>query len=146
MATIGRILVVCTGNVCRSPLGERLLQGAPGVSARVGSAGLGALAGAPADATTARVAAARGVSLDGHVARQFTPGIGAEQDLILVMEPGHRRAIAAQAPELQGRVMLFGHWTGAAAIPDPYRREARVHEAVFDLLEAAVAAWAGRLG
>lgn len=141
---VSKVLVVCVGNICRSPIGERLLAArAPGVT--VGSAGIGALAGHPADATAAEVAARRGVSLEGHVARQFTAEMGEAHDLILVMEPGHRREIVASAPHLAGRCMLFDHWTGAAAIPDPYRREVAVFEDVFERIDRAAAAWAGKL-
>lgn len=140
-----RILVVCVGNICRSPLGERLLRATLPTS-NVSSAGIAALTGRGPNETTARVAAARDVSLAGHVARQFTSSMGAGQDLVLVMEPWHRRTIVADAPQLQGRVMLFDHWTGARAIPDPYRRPESVHAAVFDMLIQGADAWASRIG
>lgn len=143
---VGAVLVVCVGNICRSPLGERLLrQELAGAGPRIESAGIAALVGHPADDVTARVAAARGVSLDGHSARQFTAALGGAHDLILAMEPGHRREIGRNAPELLGRTLLFDHWTGAEGIIDPYRRPPAVHEAVFDRIAAAAQAWAARL-
>lgn len=144
MATIRSILVVCVGNICRSPLGERVLRvRLPDVT--VTSAGIAALVGEPADATAREVGAARGVSLDGHVARQFTADIGASADLILAMEPGHRREISRIAPHLAGRTMLFDQWSGAGGIPDPYRRPRDFHEAVFKRVSEAADAWAMRL-
>lgn len=138
------ILVVCVGNICRSPLGERLLRAAlPGI--KISSAGLGALAGAPADPMARDVAAAHGVSLEGHVARQFTPALGQSSDLILVMAPGHRREIARIAPQLSGRVLLFDQWTGGQGIPDPYRKPRAVHEDVFARIAAGAEAWSRRL-
>lgn len=141
---IKTVLVVCVGNICRSPLGERLLQShAPHLS--VTSAGIGALVGKSADETASDVAEARGVSLDGHVARQFDATLGQTADLILVMEAGHKAQIARDTPQLSGKTMLFDHWVGANGIPDPYRRSAEFHGLVYDQVEAAAKAWAGKL-
>lgn len=141
---IRSILVVCVGNICRSPAAERLLaRSLPGVS--ISSAGLGALAGHEADSTMKAVAVERGVSLDGHRARQYTPKLGSEADLILVMEAGHRRQIIAENPQLAGRVMLFDHWSGARGIADPYRKGRSFHERIFSELSASAEVWAARI-
>ncbi len=141
---INSILVVCVGNICRSPVGERVLQAAlPRV--QVSSAGLGALVGQAADALATDVASAHDVSLKGHVARQFTAEMGAAQDLILVMEPKHRQDIGQMAPQLLGKTMLFDHWVGAKGIDDPYRLSREFHELTFTKVEAAARAWAQRL-
>lgn len=144
----GSVLVVCVGNICRSPLGERLLAARlreRGASITVGSAGIGALVGQGADPTTAAVAAEHGVDLSGHVARQFSRELGAAHDLILTMEPGHRREIIRLCPDLSGKVMLFDHWQGGKGIADPYRRSRQFHEEIFALIDAAASAWALRL-
>lgn len=141
---IRNILVVCVGNICRSPLGERLLQHhAPHLS--ITSAGISALVGNSADETALEVAAMHGVSLDGHRARQFTAELGKAADLILVMEPGHKIQIARETPQLSGKTMLFDHWTGAQGVADPYKRSAEFHEAVYLKIEAAAAGWIKRL-
>lgn len=145
---IGSVLVVCVGNICRSPVGERLLAqrlADAGAQVRVGSAGIGALVGHPADATAAEVAAAHGLALDGHSARQFDRALAVAHELILVMEPGHKHAIAAQVPDVSGRVMLFDQWTGAKGIADPYRHSRDFHERVFAQIDAAATAWVQRL-
>lgn len=143
---IDSILVVCTGNICRSPLGEALLRaGLAPSQIRVGSAGIGALDGHPADETTRAVARANGLDLEAHVARQFTAQLGQAHSLILAMAPAHRRAITRDAPELSGRIMLFDHWTGAEGVPDPYRHARAVHEAAFARIATATTAWIGRL-
>lgn len=140
------ILVVCVGNICRSVVGERLLRARlSGTGIAVSSAGLGALAGEGADPRASEVAARHGVSLDGHVARQFSTELGHGADLILALEPGHRKAILGDAPELSGRCLLFDQWTGARGIADPYRKSTEFHEGVFQLLLAASDAWAHRL-
>lgn len=142
------IVVVCVGNICRSPVGERLLASRlteRGSDMKLSSAGIGALVGVSADETASDVASQHGIMLDGHIARQFTREIGLKNDLILVMEPGHRRAIISSAPDLSGRVMLFDHWLGGRGIPDPYRRSRQFHEEVFSLIDKAGTAWAAKL-
>lgn len=87
------VLVVCVGNICRSPLGERALRRAlPDL--RIDSAGIAAVVGHEADRSATEAAAEVGVDLGGHVARQLTGPLGAGYDLILVMEPGHRSEIS----------------------------------------------------
>lgn len=130
-------------------MGERILAGKLNAShphISVGSAGLGAVVGHPADETAATVAARHGTSVEGHVARQFTADLGRENDLILVMEPEHRRRITSLYPELSGKVMLFDQWTGAQGIPDPYRKTSEFHEDVYRKIAAGASAWAGKLG
>ncbi|HMO07813.1 MAG TPA: low molecular weight phosphotyrosine protein phosphatase [Paracoccaceae bacterium] len=140
----GSVLVVCIGNICRSPTGERALAARlPGL--RIGSAGPGALVGFPADDDTAAAAAAAGLSLDGHSARQFTAALGGDYDLILAMEPRHRSEIMRIAPHLSGRTMLFDQWTGAQGIADPYRRPAAAHQAAVEAILKGADAWAARL-
>ena len=141
---IRNVLVVCVGNICRSPLGERLLaRAAPHLV--VTSAGIGAVVGSAADQTARDVAASHDVSLDGHISRQFTAEMGRAADLILVMEPGHKAQIARDTPQLSGKTMLFDHWTGAGGIADPYRRSAEFHELVFQKIESAAAEWLKKL-
>lgn len=142
---IAAVLVVCTGNICRSPAGERMIARlCPGL--RVGSAGLGALVGQGADPTTADMAARHfGLDLSGHAARQFGADMGLAHDLILVMEPQHRSAIQRSWPHLSGKVMLFDQWTGAKGIEDPYRRPPEVHARALTDIDRAAHAWAQRL-
>jgi len=138
------VLVVCVGNICRSPMGEVLLQQAlPDL--RISSAGISALVGKPADATTEAIAQQHGVSLQGHRARQFTPTIGGAHDLILVMESGHKRVIDSQAPHLGARTMLFSYWTTGQGIVDPYMKPDKAHEAAFIAIRTAAFAWVKRL-
>lgn len=141
---IRSILVVCVGNICRSPVGERLLVAAL-PEHRISSAGLAALEGHPADADAAAAAAEIGLDLEGHVARQLTQEIGKSHDLILVMEPGHRAEVMRRFPQLSGRTMLFDHWTGGTGIQDPYTQPIEVHRAMRDRIVEAAAAWATRL-
>lgn len=141
---IGSVLVVCVGNICRSPLGERALAARlDGVS--VSSAGLGALVGAEADPDAARAAEELGISLDNHHARQWTGAIGAAHDLILVMEPDQRLSIVKAHPELSGKTFLMSQWSGGSPINDPFKRSVDMHRAVAKEIVTAADAWAVRL-
>ena len=137
------ILVVCIGNICRSPTAERLLkQALPHKT--ISSAGISALAGHAADDTATAVADQNGVSLEGHVARQLTRELCQQHDLSLVMEQKHIEAVTRIAPEVRGKTMLYGHWI-KRDIPDPYRQSREAFEFTYDLLADATQAWAQRL-
>ncbi|QKN81227.1 low molecular weight protein-tyrosine-phosphatase Wzb [Scandinavium goeteborgense] len=139
-----KILVVCVGNICRSPTGERLLKNyLPSLD--VESAGLGALVGKGADDSAASVAALHNISLDGHCARQISGKMCREYDLILTMEKRHIARLCEIAPEMRGKVMLFGHWDDEREIPDPYRKSRDAFEAVYHLLDQSALQWAQAL-
>ncbi|UAN47632.1 protein tyrosine phosphatase [Serratia sp. JSRIV001] len=138
------ILVVCVGNICRSPIGERLLKKLM-PEKRVASAGVAALVGKPADEMSALVAKENGLSLDGHIANQLNRKKCLEYDLILVMEPKHLETVCNIAPEVRGKVMLFGHWNNQEPIGDPYRKSKEVFEYVYSQLNSSALAWADKL-
>lgn len=141
---MNRILTVCVGNICRSPVAAALLS-AQLPDHNVTSAGTDAVVGHDIDPTARAVAQSAGVFLPAHEARQFTRQIGEQHDLILVLEAGHKREIERIAPALSGRIMRLTHWTGDADIPDPYRRSQEFHALVFASIEQATAAWVSRL-
>jgi protein-tyrosine phosphatase len=98
-AEFGHVLVVCTGNVCRSPYIERLLArelAATGIV--VSSAGTGALVGAPIDAQSASRIAAAGADPEGFVARQLTREIVASADLIISATREHLASVVPLHP------------------------------------------------
>lgn len=139
-----KILVVCVGNICRSPSGEYLLKSLL-PHKHIASAGVGALVGKPADTKAAEVALEHGVNMEGHNARQLTAEICREHDLILVMEKGHIEAVTRIAPEARGKTMLFGQWIGQKDIPDPYRQSREAFEHAYALIEEAADAWAKKI-
>ncbi|WP_261136413.1 arsenate reductase/protein-tyrosine-phosphatase family protein [Serratia quinivorans] len=138
------ILVVCVGNICRSPTGERLLQQSV-PNKRIASAGISALVGKAADDTAISVANVHNLSLEGHVGTQLTKEMCREYSLILVMEKGHIDAVCRLAPEVRGKTMLFGHWLDQREIPDPYRKSAEAFEFVYRLLTDSAQKWAQAL-
>lgn len=144
------VLVVCIGNICRSPVGEALLRQALPAH-RISSAGLGALVGHGADPTAARLAEADGLDLSAHRARQVNAEMVRAADLVLVMSEGQRLAIAEQFPFATGKTMRFGRWLpgeagNGADIPDPYRRNEEVFVRVHRQLTEAARLWQARLG
>ena len=144
ISLVSSVLVVCVGNVCRSPVGERLLvQACPNL--RTGSAGIDALVGQCATKASADVAAQNGVSLAGHVARQFTAELAAQFDLILVMEKTHMNATESLAPGSASKTMLFGEWIGQSDIADPYKLNHDFYLTVFDKIKKASDGWIARL-
>lgn len=138
------ILVVCTGNICRSPIGERFLRLAL-PSKKIDSAGTSALIKHAADASACKIAEMNGFSLDGHKGQQFSSSLARKYDLILAMEKSHIEQIGRIAPEARGKVMLFGHWIGQRDIPDPYRKSDEAFASVYELIERAGKHWAEKL-
>ncbi|MBZ7055965.1 protein tyrosine phosphatase [Klebsiella quasipneumoniae] len=139
------ILVICTGNICRSPIAERLLRRML-KDKMIDSAGIGALVDSPADDAAIRVAQKHQLSLENHRGKQFTASLGRKYDLILVMEQTHLDSITRIAPEVRGKTMLLGHWFGGKDIPDPYRKSDEAFESVYQLIERSCQSWAERLG
>lgn len=139
------ILVVCTGNICRSPIGERFLRELfP--NKKIDSAGTHALVDHDADISANKIATQHGLSLAGHRGKQFTSSMGRQYELILVMEKSHLEQIGKIAPEARGKSMLFGHWLEQRDIPDPYRKSEEAFALVYDLIEQAGKCWAEKLG
>ncbi|NDL62335.1 arsenate reductase/protein-tyrosine-phosphatase family protein [Acerihabitans arboris] len=138
-----KILIVCIGNICRSPTGERLLQKyLP--NKIVDSAGISALTGYEADDNAISVAAQNDLSLQNHCAKQLTKELCRNYDLILVMEKKHIQAVCKLVPEARGKVMLFGHWT-SQEISDPYHKSLEAFQATYILLDNAAHKWASKL-
>ncbi|HIF9179500.1 TPA: low molecular weight phosphotyrosine protein phosphatase [Photobacterium damselae] len=142
------ILVICVGNICRSPSGERILQ-ALLPNKNIASAGIGTaksgLSGKPADKMAAAVAEEHGYSLEGHQAQQLTSRLIRDYDLILVMEKEHIEAVTNIVPEARGKIMLFGQWIGQQDIPDPYRQTREAFEHAYSLIELASKGWVKKL-
>lgn len=106
-----RILVVCTGNICRSPMVERLLQrGLDRLSQGqflVRSAGTHALIGRPIDQPVASLLTEMGASSENFAAQQLSDSLLAEQDIIIALTKDHRTRIVTTEPRVLRRTVLL---------------------------------------
>jgi protein-tyrosine phosphatase len=137
---VQRILVVCVGNICRSPTAEVVLRHyLPHLV--ISSAGLAALSGQTMDPTALAVLQANGLDGSGHIARQLYDRLIRQADLVLGMEQNHVETIQRQAPEAIGRIFMLDKWGDQQDIPDPYRQPRANFEHVYGMIDAACQAW-----
>lgn len=140
------ILIVCIGNICRSPTAQQLLGAAlapAGIS--VSSAGLAALRDHPLEPLAGQVLQEHGYVPLAHKARQLSVEAVSVADLILVMELRHIDGVLSLAPEARGKVFLLGKWQCNREITDPYRQGKPAFVQAYALIEQASHAWAQRL-
>jgi len=141
-----KILIVCVGNICRSPTAEQLLRNALAHSAiAVSSAGLAALRDSPLEPTALQVLEEHGHAPVSHRARQLTSAAVSDADLVLVMEQRHIGGVLSLAPEARGKVFLLGKWQYNREIMDPYRQGKPAFVHAYALIEQAAQAWAQKL-
>jgi protein-tyrosine phosphatase len=143
MLQLHRILFVCLGNVCRSPIAEYLLRSKLGEGSviKVESAGIHPPAGAPIHRTAAELLLAQGINPKRHRARQLTPELLLQADLVLVMEKEQIRYLLNMAPLVRGRVFLLDKFRDNEPIPDPVRLERPAFEHVYTLIDQATDQW-----
>lgn len=136
------ILVVCAGNICRSPTAEYILKDKlDDKLIEVASAGLTALVDKPAEVTAVEISRQNGVDLTPHLGQQLTSKLIAKYSLILVMEERHLTDLHSQYPQARGKTFLLGKWIGDKEVPDPYRKSQEAFEHVYQLIEQACVAW-----
>ncbi|WP_170252857.1 low molecular weight protein-tyrosine-phosphatase [Colwellia echini] len=140
------ILVVCAGNICRSPTAEYLLKDkldkkSANNNIKVSSAGLTALVDKGAESTASSIALTYDINMDAHKARQLSSALVAENDLILVMEDRHLSDLLGQYPQARGKTFLLGKWLDDIEVPDPYRQSHEAFEHVYQLIDKACTAW-----
>ncbi|HDQ99112.1 MAG TPA: low molecular weight protein arginine phosphatase [candidate division WOR-3 bacterium] len=144
------MLVVCTGNMCRSPMAHGVLaQMLAGERVFVYSAGTDAPAGAPATRAAVEAAAGLGADISGHRAQLLNAELVAGADLVLVMEEYHRRRVLELACGEGSRVRLLGEYLPGAEpgreIADPVGRPLEVYREALAGLARALEQVAGEV-
>jgi protein-tyrosine phosphatase len=140
---INRILVLCVGNICRSPMAEGLLKQAL-QGHEVLSAGLGALVGQPADPHGIAIMRQRGIDITQHRARQVERWMVAAADMVLVMDMEQKRHLELAYPMCRGKVFRLGEH-GKYDIADPYRQGLDAFGKSAELIQQGVVAWVRRI-
>ncbi len=141
------VVVICVGNICRSPMAEYLIRHNPSAQKAgvvVSSAGLYAMVGFPADPMAQELLLARGIDLSPHRAQRFTMELLSQSDLVLTMEAWQQREIERMSPVARGKVHLLGRWRNIE-VPDPYHKPRKAFEEALSLIETSVHDWKARL-
>ena len=135
-----RILCVCLGNICRSPMAEGAIRAkalAAGIAVEVDSAGTGAYhIGNPPDPRGLKAAAARGYDNTGQRARQVRPQDFHDFDLIVAMDNSNLSDLMGARPRDAHAVIRLFH-PEEIEIPDPYYGGPEDYEHALDLIEYA---------
>ena len=142
--TFENILVVCVGNICRSPIAAALLiDKFP--QKNIDSAGLSAVVGHSADAKAQEVMRVDGLDMSDHVAKQIDEALVTTADLILTMSVNQTRWIEEQWPHCRGKTFRIGHWLDKD-IADPYQHEKSVFETTRQDIIDSLEAWYDKIG
>ncbi len=122
-----RILFVCTGNTCRSPMATRLFRHAvetdptcQGVQFEARSAGISARDGEAATALAMAALRGRGLDLSDHRATRFSPEAAAWADVILTMTAPHKETVVRRAPAARSKTFTITEYAGQVGdVSDP---------------------------
>lgn len=136
---IKHILVICKGNICRSPLAEGYLKHVlAGRMQRisVGSAGLETSVGRPAHNFAKAVGQVKGLALESHETRPLLKEHIEKADLIIVMEYAHRHRLLKLFPHVKDKTFLLRQFAGShdLEIADPYSGTMQDFEECFDII------------
>jgi protein-tyrosine phosphatase len=137
------ILVVCVGNICRSPIAEALLKDRfP--QKHIDSAGLGALVGNPVDPKSQQVMMPYNIDMSDHVAKQIDENLVMKADLIFTMSDSQTKWIEERWPHCRGKTFKIGHWNNKD-IADPYQHDIALFESARQDIVSSLDTWADKI-
>ena len=137
------ILVVCVGNICRSPMAEALLkQRFP--NKNIDSAGVGALVGHSADPAAIEIMSKQQIDINSHVAKQINEQLAKKVDLIFTMSDGQTKWIEERWPFCRGKTFKLGHWMDKD-IADPYKHKMSAFETAYQDIVDGIDQWADKI-
>jgi protein-tyrosine-phosphatase len=138
-----KLIFVCTGNTCRSPMAEGLMKHllGPECGWEISSAGVCAANGWPPSPNAVEAMREKQIDISAHRSRHLSPELIEQADVLVMMTRGHLDAVLAIAPETQDKVFLlnsFGVAQSAADIYDPVGESLEVYRRVRDEIDAAL--------
>ena len=141
--SFNNILVVCVGNICRSPIGAALLM-AKYPEKNIDSAGLSAVVDHQADAKALAVMAVDGIDMGEHIAKQITEDLVRTADLILTMSNSQSKWIEEQWPHCRGKTFRIGHWIHKD-VADPYGHDEHAFETAKQDIVDSLEQWFNKI-
>ena len=133
------ILVVCVGNICRSPMAEYLLkQEFP--TLQIHSAGIQGLSGHPADDKALLCMQRLNIDMQGHIAKKLTGDMLKQADLVLVMSQNQQKHIEHTWPFAKGKTFRLGNWQ-QCDVADPYQHDQAMFDQTCQLIQTCIADW-----
>ncbi len=144
-AAAKRVLFVCTGNICRSPVAEHLFNARAkeaGLPWTASSAGVAAEVGMGVSSGSAKLLKARGADFSRHRARQVTDAMMREADVVYALDAGHLSALKRRFPEHAAKVRLLREDAGlpGTSVEDPWGGDEAAYEAADAQIDEAVTA------
>ncbi len=139
------ILVLCTGNVCRSPTAEYLLRKSlDAKNYSVESAGIGAVVNSAPEALAVKVALEHRLDISGHLSRQVTMDMLRWADLVLVMERNQKLCLLERYPWLEGKIFRYGE-PMKVDVPDPHGRPESAFVMAWNFIEKLTPYWVEKI-
>lgn len=137
------ILVVCVGNICRSPMAEALLkQRFP--EKNIDSAGVSALVGHSADPAAIKIMQEQNIDITTHLAKQIDENLAHKADLIFTMSDSQNKWIEDRWPFCRGKTFKLGHWSDKD-IADPYKHEMSAFITAYKDIVRSIDEWQDKM-
>lgn len=139
-----KILVVCIGNICRSPAAEAFFSAhfkEQGIVAEVESAGIHAMIGDSAAPHTQKIMLQDyDIGVSQHRARQITEDMVFSNHLVITMDKGQSDVLKKKYPFVSGKIYRLGEWRNTDIV-DPYQQPESVFTSCINLIHACTHDW-----